>query len=103
VGAALCAFAHFTLASHIHLQRGNERLLRDVDLAELAHALLALLLLLQQLALARDVAAVAFRGDVLPEGTHGLAREPSGRGEWHRDLPSVFRIDKHQLAIIAGP
>jgi hypothetical protein len=42
--------------SAIHLQRGNERFLRDVDLAELPHLLLAFLLLLQKLAFARDVA-----------------------------------------------
>src|SRR5208282_1359477 len=61
--------------SHIHLQRGDESLLRDVDLAELAHALFTLLLLLQKLALARHVAAVAFGGHVLAEGAHGLARD----------------------------
>ena len=42
-----------------HLQRRQERLLRDLDLADLPHALLALLLLLEELALAGDVAAVA--------------------------------------------
>ena len=62
-------------SSHIHLQRGDEGLLRDVDLAELAHALLAFLLLLQQLAFAHHVAAVAFRGNVLAEGAHGFARD----------------------------
>jgi hypothetical protein len=46
-------------ASAIHLQRGNKRFLRDVDLAELPHLLLAFLLLLQKFAFARDVAAVA--------------------------------------------
>src|SRR6186997_2326274 len=52
----------------IHLQRGDEGFLRDVDLAELPHALLALLLLVEQLALARGVAAVAFRRHVLAQG-----------------------------------
>jgi hypothetical protein len=47
-------------ASAFHLQRGNERFLRDVDLAELPHLLLALLLLLQKFSFTRDVAAVAF-------------------------------------------
>src|SRR6516164_11554632 len=46
----------FTMDSAVHLQRGNEGLLRDIDLAELPHLLLAFLLLLQKLALARDVA-----------------------------------------------
>src|ERR1700728_2830299 len=45
--------------SHIHFQRGDEGLLRDVDFAKLAHALLALFLFLEELALAGHVAAVA--------------------------------------------
>jgi hypothetical protein len=53
-------FAHPTIFSAIHLQRRNEGFLRDVDLAELPHLLLAFLLLLQKLAFAGDVAAVAF-------------------------------------------
>jgi hypothetical protein len=60
-------------SSHIHLERRNKSLLRDIDFAELAHALFAFLLLLQKLALAGDVAAVAFRGHVLAEGAQGLA------------------------------
>src|SRR4030088_3306258 len=73
--SACSATASTTSSSDIHLQGGDERLLRDVDLAELAHALLAFLLLAQKLALARDVAAIAFGGDVLAEGAHGLARD----------------------------
>src|SRR5262245_52210143 len=57
----------------LHLQRGDEGLLRDLHLAELAHALLAALLLLGQLALSRDVAAVALGEHVLPERADGLA------------------------------
>jgi len=57
-------------SSAIHLQRGSERFLRDVDLAELPHLLLAFLLLLQKFAFARDVAAVAFEVGV---------RAPCGR------------------------
>ena len=68
----VCLHSH----SHIHFQRGDEGFLRDVDLAELAHALLAFLLLLQQLALARGVAAVALGGDVLAEGAHDFAALP---------------------------
>jgi hypothetical protein len=45
-----------------HLQRLNERLLRNIDLAELPHPLFALFLLVEQLAFARRVAAVAFGG-----------------------------------------
>src|SRR5579871_3256131 len=62
-----------TSPSHIHLQRGDECLLRDVDLAELAHALLAFLLLLQKFSFARHVTAVALRGDVLAKRAHGFA------------------------------
>src|SRR5258708_8263430 len=51
----------------IHLQGGDKRFLRDVDLAELAHLLLAGFLLLEQLALAGGVAAVALGGDVLAQ------------------------------------
>src|ERR1700736_1939947 len=59
--------------SAIHLQRGNERFLRDVDLAELPHLLLAFLLLFQKFAFARDVAAIAFGGDVLAQRADGFA------------------------------
>jgi len=44
----------------LHLQRRDKRLLRDLHPPELAHLLLAFLLLLQQLPFARRVAAVAF-------------------------------------------
>src|SRR5512146_2580816 len=49
----------------VHLERGDERLLRDVDAAEAPHLLLSRLLLVEQLALARDISAIAFGGDVL--------------------------------------
>src|ERR1700733_741753 len=71
---------------HIHLQRCDEGLLRDVDLAELAHALLALFLFLKELALAGHVAAVALGGDVLAEGAHGFARD---------NLAANRRLDRH--------
>src|SRR5689334_13637414 len=72
--------------SHIHLQGGDEGFLRDVHLAELAHALLALLLLIEQLALAGGIAAVALGGHVLAEGAHGLASD---------DLAADRRLDRH--------
>src|ERR1700681_1673289 len=78
--------------SHIHLQGGDERLLRDVDLPELAHALLAFLLLVEKFSFTRGVAAVAFGGDVLAEGAHSLARDDlaADRG-LDRDLEHVRR------------
>ena len=59
--------------SRIHLQRRDERFLRNIDLAVLPHAFLAFLLLLQQLAFARGVAAGVLGDDVLAEGAHGLS------------------------------
>src|SRR5947207_5439066 len=59
--------------SAIDLERGDKGLLRNFDLAEFAHALFAFLLLLQQFALSRHVAAVAFRGHVLAERADCLA------------------------------
>src|SRR5882672_12400214 len=56
-------------------QRREERLLRDLDRADPLHAPLALFLLLEQLALAADVAAVALRGDVLAQRLHVGARD----------------------------
>src|SRR3954454_23770116 len=47
-----------------HPQRRDERLLRDAHVAVLAHPRLALLLLLEKLAFAGRVAAVAFCGHV---------------------------------------
>jgi hypothetical protein len=64
---------HATRRSAIDLKRRNKRLLRDIDLAELAHLLLAFLLLLQKFALSRDVAAVAFCGDVLAQRVDSFA------------------------------
>ena len=70
----------------LHFQRGDEGLLRNLDAAELAHLLLAFLLLLQELALAGHVAAVAFRGHVLAEGAHRFARD---------DLAADRRLNRH--------
>ena len=54
---SLLVFAHF--------EDGEEGLLRNIDLADAFHALLAFLLLFQELALTADVSAVAFGDDVL--------------------------------------
>jgi len=61
-----------------HAQSGNERLLRDRDVAILPHLGFALLLLLEQLAFAGRVAAIAFGGDVLPQGRDGLIGPAGG-------------------------
>src|SRR3954464_12179454 len=85
-------------ASRVHLQRLDEGLLRDLDLAELAHALLALLLLLEELALAGDVAAVALRGHVLAQRPDGLPRDDlAADSGLDRDLEHVLRDELAQL------
>src|SRR5436190_1622455 len=61
--------------SVIYLQYGQERLLGHLDLADLLHALLPGLLLLEQLALAAHVAAVALGDHVLADRLHRLARD----------------------------
>src|SRR5204863_3058862 len=55
------------------LEHREKRLLRHLDAADLLHPLLAFLLLLEQLALAADVAAVALGDHVLADGLDGLA------------------------------
>src|SRR5690606_41799445 len=51
----------------VHLEHGEEGLLRDFHPTDLLHPLLAFLLLLQQLLLARPVATVALGEDVLAQ------------------------------------
>src|SRR5690349_8514804 len=64
-GSAIAA--SLLLVEPEHRQEG---FLRYLDRAHRLHALLALFLLVEELALARDVAAVALRGDVLAHGLH---------------------------------
>ena len=88
-------------AHRIHLQRRDERLLRDLHLAELAHALLAGFLLLEQLALARRVAAVAFCGHVLAQRADRLAGDDlAADRRLHGDLEHVRR---DQLSAASRP
>src|SRR5215468_7350591 len=63
------------LRSTIHFEHGEERLLRHLDGSDLLHTALAFLLFLQELALARDVAAITLGGDVLAQGADRLARD----------------------------
>src|SRR5690348_3097878 len=80
------------------LEDRQERFLRDLDLPDLLHALLAFLLALQQLALARDVAAVALGGDVLAHGLDGLAGDdPAADGGLDGHLVELARDDAPQL------
>src|SRR3954465_9107681 len=70
---APCRSAPLALPVVAKLEHGQERLLGNLDTADLLHALLAFLLTLEQLSLARDVAAVALRRDVLAVGLDRLA------------------------------
>ena len=57
------------------LKGRHEGLLGDFDASEVLHALLALFLLLEEFALARDVTAVTLGEHVLATGLHGLASD----------------------------
>src|SRR5437660_623361 len=75
----------FPLVEHRH-----EGFLWDFHGADGLHALLALLLLVEELALAGDVAAVALGGDVLSEGLDGLAGDDlAADGGLHRNFELV--------------
>ena len=58
-----------------HPEHGQKRFLRNVDLPHPLHALLAFLLLLEQFPLARDIAAIALRENVLAHGRNRLTRD----------------------------
>src|SRR5260370_5350921 len=74
------------------LQNGQKRLLRDFNLPDLLHALLAGFLLLEQLAFARDVAAVAFGENVLAHRLDAGARDDMGADRrLHSDVEHLPR------------
>src|SRR6266566_4318889 len=82
----------------VNLQDRQECLLRDFDRSHLLHALLSFFLLLEQLALARDVAPIALGGHVLAQRADGLAGDHLGadRGLNH-DLEQLARDELLQL------
>src|SRR2546426_6615261 len=61
-----------------NLEHCEKRLLRYLHRPDLLHSFLSFFLLLQQLALACDVAAVALRGNVLAQWANRLARNDLG-------------------------
>src|SRR2546423_15358333 len=67
--------AMLALGLGAHLQNREERFLRDLDLADALHPLLAFLLFLEELAFARDVAAVALGEHVLAHRLDRFARD----------------------------
>src|SRR5262249_17909949 len=68
------------------VEHGKERLLGHLDGADLLHALLALFLLLEQLALPCDVTAVALRDHILAPRLDGLASDHP---------PAASSLDRH--------
>src|SRR5262245_43847577 len=83
-----------------HLQDGEKRFLRNLHLADLLHPLLALFLLLEQLALARDVAAVTLGEHVLAQRLDRLAGDdPAADRRLDRDLE---HLPRDQLAHLRG-
>src|SRR2546426_536584 len=79
----------------VNLEDREERFLRDLDRSHLLHPLLALALLLQELAFARDVAAVALGGHVLAQRADRLARDhlgPDGRLNHHLEQLSRDQV-----------
>src|SRR3954447_16484249 len=79
-------------------QGGDERLLRHLDAAHHLHPLLAFLLLLEQLALAGDVTAVALGQHVLADRPNRLAGDdPAADGRLDRHLELLPRNEFLQL------
>src|SRR5687768_13244696 len=66
------------LALDVAGERGDERLLRHFDATDHLHALLALLLLLEEFALSADVTAVALGEHVLAQRPDRLAGDDPG-------------------------
>jgi hypothetical protein len=83
--------ANFVLIPEVPLSSNrHERFLRDIHAADALHALLAFFLFFQQFALAGDVAAVAFGGDVLADGFDRLAGDDlAADGRLQRDLEQM--------------
>src|SRR5438094_8949995 len=84
----------------VNLQDRQKRFLRDLHRAHLLHALLSLFLLLEQLALARHVAAVALRRDVLAQRADRLPGDHlrADRGLDH----DLEQLPRDQLAQLLG-
>src|SRR6185437_15406528 len=85
-------------AGSLHLQHRQERFLRDLDRPDLLHALLSFLLLFEELALARHVAAVAFGEHVLAERFDGSSRDYFGADSGlDDDLEQLARDELFEL------
>src|SRR5688572_31923804 len=75
-----------------HLQDRQEGFLRDFHAPDPLHPLLAFLLFLEQLPLARDIAAVALGEDVLSQRLHRFSRDDAAAdGGLNRHLEHLPR------------
>src|SRR5690242_13352890 len=84
----------------VNLEHRQERFLRDLDRADLLHPFLSFFLLLEQLALARHVAAVALGRHVLAQGADRLAGDhlrPDGGLDYHLE-----QLPRNQLPQLLG-
>src|SRR6266498_5301743 len=82
----------------VNLQHRQEGFLRDLHRPHLLHPLLPFLLLLQELPLARHVAAVALGGHVLAQRPNRLAGDHLGAdGRLNHDLEQLARDQLLQL------
>src|SRR3954464_10149744 len=87
-----CLPQSFLAIFSAEIEDREEGLLRNLDAPYLLHALLALLLLLEELALAGDVAAVALGDHVLADRLDGLAGDDLGADRrLDRDLELLAR------------
>src|SRR5712691_7219850 len=85
-----CHLVTLSSSRLVRLQHRQKRLLRDLDLADLLHALLAGRLLGPELALARDVAAVALGGHIFLDRGNRLAGDNAAAdGRLNGDLEQV--------------
>src|SRR5438874_13405510 len=95
-------------ASIAQPEGGHEGLLGNLDAPDLLHALLALLLPFEQLALARDFTAVALGDDVLALRLHRLAcDDPAADRGLDRNVEQLARNElaellRHPPAVVVG-
>ena len=75
----------------VYLQNSHEGLLRHLHVADGLHALLAGLLLLQKLALAGDIAAVALGQHIFPHGPDSLPGDDFAAYRRAHDMRTVRR------------
>src|SRR5262245_30714437 len=87
----------------VRFEHREERFLRNLDLANLLHAFLALGPFRPQLAFARDVAAIAFGRDILAHGGDRFAGDDAAadrglQGNFEKMLVNLAAKFSHQLA-----